>query len=483
VRWRQEAVAEARDALARALALFGPADSPEAAEALLQLADLHATSLGRHAEGLAHAERALAMVERLGDRRLEATAYLVLGNVKARSNELAAGQASLERALALARELDDPALATEACAYLANVYAWTGDLDRSHEAALLRAELARRTQDPFQLRHVYAWIAFNETQRGNWAEAERLFAQQEQVVEGLRSPEPHATLRAYRGVLRYFQGRFDEADREHREAAELVRPTGSGALVWFLGRWALILAELGRREEALACLAELHALAEALDERARARGFALAHLVAGCARVDDREGAAACYPTLLPFQGQFAPILIDRALGLAASAGGDGVAARRHLADAEAQARRTGLRPELALILLQRGLLERDRRAGGATGYPAGAAAGGPLAEGLRLCAELGMQELGRRMLGPAPVSPGRGPGRRPGHGAHVAGLSDRELEVLRLVAQGRTNREIAGALVLSEKTVARHLTTIYTKAGVENRAGAAAFALRHGLA
>jgi len=89
------------------------------------------------------------------------------------------------------------------------------------------------------------------------------------------------------------------------------------------------------------------------------------------------------------------------------------------------------------------------------------------------------MQELGRRMLSPAPAEAGR----RPGRGARVAGLSERELEVLRLVAQGRTNREIAETLVLSEKTVARHLTNIFAKTGVENRAGAAAYALRHGLA
>ena len=56
-------------------------------------------------------------------------------------------------------------------------------------------------------------------------------------------------------------------------------------------------------------------------------------------------------------------------------------------------------------------------------------------------------------------------------------------LEVLGLVAQGRTNREIAAMLVLSEKTVARHLTNIFTKIGVENRAAATAFALHHGLA
>jgi DNA-binding NarL/FixJ family response regulator len=92
------------------------------------------------------------------------------------------------------------------------------------------------------------------------------------------------------------------------------------------------------------------------------------------------------------------------------------------------------------------------------------------------------MQELGRRMLSPIAKSVLH-PGRRAGHPAGVAGLSNRELEVLRLLTQGRTNREIAETLTLSEKTVARHLTHIFTKTGVENRAGAVAFALRHGLA
>jgi DNA-binding CsgD family transcriptional regulator len=52
----------------------------------------------------------------------------------------------------------------------------------------------------------------------------------------------------------------------------------------------------------------------------------------------------------------------------------------------------------------------------------------------------------------------------------------------LRLVAQGRTNREIAGRLALSEGTIANHLTSIFTKTGVDNRAGAVAYAHRRGL-
>lgn len=61
-------------------------------------------------------------------------------------------------------------------------------------------------------------------------------------------------------------------------------------------------------------------------------------------------------------------------------------------------------------------------------------------------------------------------------------GLSPRELEVLRLLAAGETNRAIAGVLVLSERTVDRHVSNIYAKLGVSSRAAATALAYEHGL-
>ena len=61
-------------------------------------------------------------------------------------------------------------------------------------------------------------------------------------------------------------------------------------------------------------------------------------------------------------------------------------------------------------------------------------------------------------------------------------GLSDRELEVLRLVASGKSNREIASALVISEHTVARHVQNIYAKLRVSSRSAATAFAFEHEL-
>lgn len=70
------------------------------------------------------------------------------------------------------------------------------------------------------------------------------------------------------------------------------------------------------------------------------------------------------------------------------------------------------------------------------------------------------------------------GRSRSPGPG----GLTRRELEVIRLVASGMTNRQIAEDLVLSDKTVARHLSNIFTKLGVKTRAAATAYAYEHDL-
>ena len=65
----------------------------------------------------------------------------------------------------------------------------------------------------------------------------------------------------------------------------------------------------------------------------------------------------------------------------------------------------------------------------------------------------------------------------------YPAGLTAREVQVLRFVANGLTNAEIAEELRLSEKTIAHHLTHIFNKTTSENRAAAAAFAIRHSLA
>jgi DNA-binding NarL/FixJ family response regulator len=62
------------------------------------------------------------------------------------------------------------------------------------------------------------------------------------------------------------------------------------------------------------------------------------------------------------------------------------------------------------------------------------------------------------------------------------AGLTDRQVQVLRLVARGRSNPEIARELVISRRTAERHVQDVYARIGVSSRAGAALYALEHDL-
>ncbi|HET9421568.1 MAG TPA: HD domain-containing phosphohydrolase [Nocardioides sp.] len=71
---------------------------------------------------------------------------------------------------------------------------------------------------------------------------------------------------------------------------------------------------------------------------------------------------------------------------------------------------------------------------------------------------------------------------RRAARRPRPAGLTERQVEVLRLVASGRTNRQIAGELTLSPRTVEHHVQDVYARIGVSTRAGAALFAMEHGL-
>ena len=89
----------------------------------------------------------------------------------------------------------------------------------------------------------------------------------------------------------------------------------------------------------------------------------------------------------------------------------------------------------------------------------------------------------------PAPAAPDArtAPAPTTGNGAHHAAdagpLTARETEVVRLVSAGLSNRNIAAELFISEKTVARHLSNIFTKLGLTSRAAVTAYAYQHGLA
>jgi len=94
------------------------------------------------------------------------------------------------------------------------------------------------------------------------------------------------------------------------------------------------------------------------------------------------------------------------------------------------------------------------------------------LAEASALADRIGLTTLQSRIraLGPTVEAP------------HPSGLSARELEILKLVARGLSNREIGAELFISEHTAANHIRSILRKTGSANRTEATAYAYEHGL-
>jgi ATP/maltotriose-dependent transcriptional regulator MalT len=156
----------------------------------------------------------------------------------------------------------------------------------------------------------------------------------------------------------------------------------------------------------------------------------------------------------------------DLAEGMLEAARGEHDRARALLEDAVDRFQRSGAPFEAALARIE---LASTLGALGRTD-PAEREA----AAALECLLELGADaERGRRLLDPSARDDGSSP---------LPEVTPRELEVLRLLADGLTNRQIAGRLVVSEHTVHRHVTSILRKLDLPSRTAAAAYAFRHSL-
>jgi DNA-binding NarL/FixJ family response regulator len=472
--WRLEALAEARAAFESALERLEGHSGAELVQVLIDHGTLLAVSLHRQAEGLTHARRALELAQQIEDDRLIAAASRTLGNLLVRANALEEGRPMLERALEMATAADDPAEAAECIACLCHAYSWGGEIGRLEPITERGLAFARRCHDPYILRHFYSYQAKMAIMRGRWEDARRALDIARAIVERLSNPEPQALLQIFEGELAYGQGDYVAAERMFDVANQSFRAMGPGALVWFLGLSGLAQLALGKREEARAYAAELADLAAALPADAMPTAAVTVYLATIALALGDREQIARCHERLIDHHGQWHNFLVDRVLGQIAIARGDLAAAQAALAAAEAAARQGGLVLELALTLLAQADLAAAQ--GGRAGT---AEERRRLTEALAVYEQLGNAPDARRLrerLAHAGRS-GRASAPQP------AGLSAREVEVLQLIAAGNSNREIARALVLSEKTVANHIANIFAKTGADNRAAATAFAFRHGLA
>lgn len=290
--------------------------------------------------------------------------------------------------------------------------------------------------------------------RGQWREAEDDARQAWRRLEG----RPAAGAAHYQEAeVHRLRGRFAEAEEAYRRASDAGRVPQPG-----LAR--LRLAQ-GKVEAAAAGIRRV--VDESADRVTRARmlgAYVDVMLAAGdvpAARLGATELAAIASATGAPFLVA-AAAFAEGAVMLAAGECGPACAAlRRSLAawralDAPYEVARARCLLGLACRNLgdeDSGAMERDAA--------------------VRAFRQLGARPDADRAGDLWDIgTPAGGPG----------GLTAREMEVLALVASGATNRVIATELVISDKTVARHLSNIFTKLGLKSRSAATAYAFKHGL-
>ena len=429
--------------------------------------------------------------------------------------------AAFQRALALARQQDDPELLFYAAMqFIQKDFAPHCWQDRLR----LTEEFAERPREGVRVRTLSRVLWRCGTvilDAGDRRRAEELWRQ----VEGLASRTRDANLVRHVLVIGAIKALLDgELESAAETEARLMAQTGASAMPGFVAQMSFLvtprpLLHLGRAEEALAvaaraeqlagvrelgavafggafaaykplCLAHLGRPAEAREalrqvmaqrrvgpEEDETSEWTLTLLLETAVLLKEREAAHLLASRLAGMSsaatGDWAFTCMARHLGGAAALLGDHERARAYYEQALQVAGRVGFRPEITLTRLQLAELLEQRPE---VHVEALAHLDFAIAEFRAMKMQPALEralDVQQRLA--AALRRGRIP-------AYPDGLSAREVEVLRLIAAGKSNREIADALVISLYTVYRHVNHIFAKTGVANRAAAATYAHRHGL-
>jgi DNA-binding CsgD family transcriptional regulator len=491
-------LAEVTEAGERAVALV-PAEppTPERALALAALAAGRMQS-SHYAEGVRLAREAAGIAAACGATSEETWARAILAYCLFGLGRDEEAHAEGDRAVALANSGAD-GTATVA-AYVDNLLVLTEGVAEpkvvagalaAYEAAAERLDLAETGRAA-----VESYAIVNHYRSGAWDDVET----EATAVEAKRS---HKEILSVRGATRVQRGRLDDGEADLRSVLATSGSTSVGtcarAREW-LAQAALL---RGQPERALEQVAEAEAVLDPTDSaigRAELAALGLraaADLAEGArARRDaaaltraQAEGArhratldAAVAGTLVPGMGVGRTISALGAWGLAeagrlAGASDPGAWARAAL---ELGPWREPLLPPYARFRQAEAYLARGERGPAAAALRAAQAGATALGAEPLLAETAALARRARLELvvpeGPTPTTPPATAPRDPYR------LSPREREVLALLVEGRTNRQIGAALFISEKTASVHVTHILDKLGVDGRVAAAGVAVRAGL-
>jgi class 3 adenylate cyclase/DNA-binding NarL/FixJ family response regulator len=426
---------------------------------------------GDVAAAVRHGRRALAMARQLGDPDVLATCFNHVLDV---FNEL-----ETEDALRLATE------ALTIAGQVGNLELVHFAHNRRFQALMERGEIAMAEIDLDAMERVdmrlrqptyTVGLMINRIMlaltRGQLAEAERLILQSMAMP---LYPISQEQLSVQIFTLRREQGRLGELQPV---LSAFLRQNTSGS-AWRPGL-VLLYLEVGQQDAARVEFEHMAKEGFAAIPRDGRWQSCIIYLSEACAELGDAARAAELYELLRPSSGRYmiAGYLVchgsaDRHLGMLSATMANWPAAESHFELALEANRRGGARVALALTQHDFAVMLLARRAPGDRER-----ANTLLRDCLECARELGMRGLEKR----AEALLMQQPGTTARSGADDD-LTAREAEVLRLLAIGRSNADIALVLSISLNTVATHVRNILAKTGCANRTEAAAYAMRHGLA
>jgi predicted ATPase/DNA-binding NarL/FixJ family response regulator len=450
-----------------------------------------------------------------GDSVLRARVLASLTRALVFSGQLDEAMEVHRQALPMARRLGDPATIAAALRSVATAR-WLPQQFAARVSNTLEAEhYAEVIGDRERVLEAASWRLFDLMELGDLHARAKEFEAYVKLAAEVRQPFYQYIAVSSHAMVALFEGRLEDSERFAREALELGgRMPGLDAEGIFGIQMFTVRREQGRLRELAPVVAHfvkntaaaatwrpglalvycelgLAAEARAQFEAILAGGFesvpqdgrwvtSMAYLAEVCVFLGDIARAATLYELLLPFEGRnfMAPPNVAclgaaaRYLGMLAATMKRFREAERHFEAGLAMNARQGARPWLAHTQHQYASMLLARNANGDRERAVAL-----LDEALAAAREIGMAGLEARVAALREEA-----ARAPGRARYPAGLSHREVEVLRLVAAGRGNREIAEALFVSHNTVANHVRSILTKTNTANRAEAAAFAVQHAL-
>ena len=447
----RRAVALYREALAEA-----EGNAALEAEIHLNLAGLVMITEERHG-GLTHAELAVEAASRAGDAVLRCRALAMCGQLHFREGR-GIPHKRMEEALALERSLPPGALTGEATSALAFQLVWSGELERARRLLEESREALNARDDPEESEALWL-LSVLEWRAGNWELAAHHAADSLALRAqfGREGAQPIAELPA--ALIAAHQGRIDDA-RDRSERALAVAEANGIRIAQSGHCWVLGFIELSRGDAAAA----LGYLEHAWEIRDSVGVFEPGH------RLDLADTLEALIAVgklaeaerkLVPWEERsraldrsWALAITARCRALLLAARGDLAGAQAGFERALAEHARTEDPFQHARTLLAQGVTQRRAKRRGAARTTLGDALERFERLGAPLWAEKARSELAR--IG----------GRAPGRGE----LTQAERRIAALVAQGRTNREVAAALFVTEHTVEGALTRVYRKLGVRSR-------------